>query len=143
MSFRIAIPAACVFSVLAAVLLAHDTRQRAFLHPADENNPYAYAHTSEDILGLPGEIADRARLKGIATPRIAVIASDPWPMPWYLRHFSHVGFWQPGQKVDDADFFITSPEAAEQYAGQLRSFRPEFFGVRPGVLILLWSPAPK
>ena len=23
------------------------------------------------------------------------------------------------------------------------NFRPEFFGVRPGVLILLWSPAPK
>ena len=26
---------------------------------------------------------------------------------------------------------------------RLRRFRPEFFGVRPGVLILLWSPAPK
>jgi hypothetical protein len=64
-------------------------------------------------------------------------------MPWYLRHFHQVGFWQPGQKVDDADFFITSTEAADQYAAQLRNLRPEFFGVRPGVLILVWSPAPK
>lgn len=142
-SFRIAIPAVCVVAVLAGVLIAYDTRQRAFLHPSDENNPYAYAHTSDDILGLPAEIADSARRNGIATPRIAVIASDPWPLPWYLRHFSQVGFWQPGQKVTDADFFITSTEAAEQYADQLRNFRPEFFGVRPGVLILLWSPAPK
>jgi hypothetical protein len=84
-----------------------------------------------------------ARRNGIATPRIAVIASDPWPMPWYLRHFNQVGFWQPGQKVADADFFITSTDAAKEYANQLREFRPEFFGVRPGVLILLWSPAPK
>lgn len=135
-----------LFGVLAAsacVLIAHDTRQRVFLQPADETNPYAYAHTSEDILGLPTEIADLARRKGIANPRIAVIASDPWPMPWYLRHFQQVGFWQPGQQVTDADFFVTSTEAGEQYAAQLRNYRPEFFGVRPGVLILLWSPAPK
>ena len=142
-TLRIAIPAACVLAVLAGVLIAHDTRQRAFLHPADENNPYAYAHTSDDILGLSVEIADMARQNGIATPRIAVIASDPWPLPWYLRHFNQVGFWQPGQKVINADFFITSTEAADQYGDQLRDFRPDFFGVRPGVLILLWSPAPK
>jgi uncharacterized protein (TIGR03663 family) len=135
--------AICILAGLTGLLIADDTRQRVFLRPADENNPYAYAHTSEDILGLPAEIADMARQNGIATPRIAVIASDPWPMPWYLRHFNQVGFWQPGQKVADADFFITSTEAADQYADQLRNFRPEFFGVRPGVLILLWSPAPK
>ncbi len=125
------------------MLIGHDTRQRVFLHPADENNPYAYAHTSDDILGLPVEIADMARRNSVAAPRIAVIAADPWPLPWYLRHFDQVGFWQPGQKVADADFFITSTEAADQYADQLRNFRPEFFGERPGVLILLWSPAPK
>jgi uncharacterized protein (TIGR03663 family) len=140
---RAVVPAFCIFALLAAVLIAHDTRERAFLHPADENNPYAYAHTSEDILGLSTEIADLTRRNALATPRIAVIASDPWPLPWYLRHFQKVGFWQPGQPLPDADFFITSPEAAEQYADRLRSFRPEFFGVRPGVLILLWSPAPK
>ena len=130
-------------AALACVLIAHDTRQRVFLHPADEANPYAYAHTSDDILGLPAEIADLARQHGIARPRIAVIAADPWPLPWYLRKFGQVGFWQPGQRVADADFFVTSTDAAEQYADQLRNFRPEFFGVRPGVLVLLWSPAPK
>ena len=38
--------------------IAHDTRQRVFMHPADETNPYAYAHTSEDLLGLPAEIEE-------------------------------------------------------------------------------------
>jgi hypothetical protein len=124
-------------------LIAHDTRQRVFAHPADETNPYAYAHTSDDLLGLPAEVAELARQDALASPRIAVIAADPWPLPWYLRHFSKVGFWQPGQQVGQADFYITSTEAAEQYGDQLRDFRSEFFGARPGVLILLWSPAPK
>jgi hypothetical protein len=140
---RATIPVFCVLAVLVSVLIAHDTRQRVFLYPADESNPYAYAQTADDILGLPGEIADLARQNGIATPRITVIAADPWPLPWYLRHFSEVGFWQPGQQAKDADFYITSTEAADQYADQLKNFRPEFFGVRPGVLILLWSPSPE
>ena len=86
----------CVLAALAGVVIAHDTRQRVFLHPADETNPYAYAHTSEDILGLPTEIADLARQNGITAPRIAVIASDPWPLPWYLRHFSAGRFLAAG-----------------------------------------------
>jgi uncharacterized protein (TIGR03663 family) len=139
LSRRAAVPAFCILAAVAGVLIGHDTRHRVFLQPADEINPYAYAHTSEDILGLPAEIADLARRNGITTPRIAVIASDPWPLPWYLRHFEQVGFWQPGQQVAEADFYITSSEAAEQYADRLRNFRPEFFGVRPGVLTLLWS----
>ena len=140
---RAAVPAFCILPALAGVLIAHDIRQRVFQHPADETNPYAYAHTSDDILGLSAEIQDLSRRNAITRPRIAVIASDPWPLPWYLRHFDQVGFWQPGQHVADADFYVTSTEAAGSYADQLRNFRPEFFGVRPGELILLWSPGPK
>jgi len=143
-ALRLASPALCILiGVVAAGTVAHDTKQRVFLHPADETNPYAYAHTSEDLLGLPAEIEDLSRKNAIAVPRIAVIASDPWPLPWYLRHFSEVGFWQPGQPAGKADFYITSTDAAEQYKDQLQNFTPEFFGVRPNVLILLWSPAPK
>ena len=140
---RASIPILCVMGALAFALIAHDTWQRVFAHPTDENNPYAYAHTSEDLLGLPAEISDLARQNGIASPRIAVIASDPWPLPWYLRRFSQVGFWQPGQQPGEADFYITSTDVSEQYADRLRSYRPEFFGMRPGVLILLWSPVMK
>jgi uncharacterized protein (TIGR03663 family) len=138
-----AIPAFTVVAGLVAALIAHDTRERVFRHPADESNPYAYAHTTEDILGLAPEIMEMAQQDGIAKPRIAVIASDPWPLPWYLRHFSDVGFWQPGQAVAKADFYVTSTEAAQQYGNQLRDDRADFFGERPGVLILLWLPMPK
>lgn len=141
---RVVLRAAClVAAAVAAVNIAHDTRQRVFLHPADEDNPYAYAHTSEDLLGLPTELAEMVHHEGLASPRIAVIAADPWPLPWYLRQYARVGYWQPGQTVGHADFYITSTDAASQYADQLRNLHADFFGERPGVLILLWSPAPQ
>jgi len=92
---------------------------------------------------LPAEVTELARQNSLTSPRIAVIAADPWPLPWYLRHFSQAGFWQPGQQVEAADFYITSTEAADQYANQLQNLRPEFFELRPGVLVVLWEPASK
>ena len=145
---RIAMRAVSILlAVTAALFIAHDTSQRVFLHPADETNPYAYAHTSEDLLNLPAMIETVARQNAIASPRIAVIAADPWPLPWYLRHYSAVGFWQPGQQPapqpGDADFYITSADASSQTTAQFQNLHPDFFGVRPGVLIVLWSPMPK
>jgi uncharacterized protein (TIGR03663 family) len=129
--------------LILAATIAHDTVQRVFAHPSEETNPYAYAHTSEDLLGLPAVIEELARQGAITAPRIAVIAADPWPLPWYLRHFTQTGFWQPGQQPGKADFYITSSDAADEYRDQLKDFHADFFGVRPGVLILLWSPVPK
>ena len=120
-------------------LMARDTRQWVFLNPADEKNPYAYAHTGEDLPRLPGRLEALAQQNGISNPRIAVIATDAWPLPWYLRTFSQVGFWQPGQETGPADFFITTTDADDQLAERLKNFRPEYFGVRPNVLLVLWS----
>ena len=123
-------------------LMAHDTWQRVFVSPADPANPYAYAHTVDDLLGLPQRITQLARQQNLADPRIAVVAADPWPLPWYLRHFSQVGFWQPGEAPGPADFFVTSPEAADKMNGWLKQYRADFFGLRPDVLIILWVPEP-
>jgi hypothetical protein len=77
--------------------------------------------------------------QGLVRPRVAVIAADPWPWPWYLRKFPQTGFWQPGQIPGPADFFITGSDVPASLMGTLKSFRPEFFGVRPNVLVILWS----
>ncbi len=143
-ALRVPMRTACLVGMaVMAILIALDTRQRVFLDSAGEKNPYAYAQTSEDLLGLPAELSTLAQQEGLVSPRIAVIAADPWPLPWYLRHYSQVGYWQPGQSVEQSDFYITSTEAANQYAKQLENFQPEFYGVRPGVLILLWSRLPQ
>jgi uncharacterized protein (TIGR03663 family) len=131
-----------VFVVTLGFLLARDTQQRVFVNPADEKNPYAYAHTGEDLLRLPGRLEELARQDKISNPRIAVVAADAWPLPWYLRKFSSVGFWQPEQATGDADFFITTTDVSDKLAERLKNFRPEFFGARPNVLLILWTPNP-
>ena len=122
------------------VVAGQQTQTLVFQHPIDERNPLAYAHTTEDILGLPKRIEEAARQQSLTSPRIAVIAADAWPLPWYLRKFSQVGFWQPGQETGAADFFITTTDVPGTMAKQLENFRPEFFGVRPNVMLILWTP---
>ena len=121
-------------------LMAHDTHERVFQISADEKNPYAYAQTGEDLLRLAPRLEELARQDHVSNPLIAVVADDPWPLPWYLRKFSRVGFWQPGQETGRADFFITTTDVSGRLAEQLKNFRPEFFGERPEVLLILWSP---
>ena len=64
------------------ILTWQDTRDRVFQWPADEKNPYAYAHTGEDLLRLPPRIDELARQNQLTSPRIAVVATDAWPLPW-------------------------------------------------------------
>ena len=127
------------FAALMLVALGRTTWKWVFLLPSDERNPYAYAHTGEDVLRLQEFFDKPARRDAI----IAVLATDSWPLPWYLRHCSRVGFWQPEQDPGAADFYITLPEAAERMQSRLKDWRPEFYGVRPGVLLVLWTPPEK
>ena len=120
--------------------LASQTQTLVFYKPADEKNPYAYAHTSEDLLGLPVRLNALARENKLTRPRIAVVAKDAWPLPWYLRTFPDTGFWQPDQETGDADFFITTTDVSGKLAERLKNYRPEFFGARPNVLLILWTP---
>jgi len=128
--------------ILLGTLMIRDGWERVFVNPAAPQNPYAYAHTVDDLLGLPRRLTELCQARHLTDPRIAVVAADAWPLPWYLRAYAQVGFWQPGQDPGPADFYVTSPEAAEKMAGVLTHYRPEYFGLRPEVLIILWVPMP-
>jgi len=120
----------------AALMIATGQQTKVFVFdkPVDEKNPYAYAHTGEDILRLPERLEELAKARNLSQPRIAVVMADAWPLPWYLRKFSNTGFWQPGQETGAADFFITPSDV------EMKDYRPDIFGVRPNVLICLWRP---
>jgi uncharacterized protein (TIGR03663 family) len=133
----------CLFLIIVLIAcgsIGFETKKLVFQIPADEKNPYAYAHTSEDLLRLPVRLEELSRQNQIANPRIAVVADDAWPLPWYLRKFPQTGFWQPDQETGNADFFITTTDVAEKLAARLKNFQPEYFGWRPNVLLILWSP---
>jgi len=128
-----------IFLALMGAFLARDTAKFVFKIPADESNPYAYAHTTEDILNLAPKVDELAQKNNITNPKIAVVMKDAWPLPWYLRKFSNVGFWQPDRKIGSADFIITASDVPAGLTNRLNGLRPEFFGVRPNVLIQLWT----
>ena len=122
------------------VVIGLETKALVFEKPADEKNPYAYAHTGEDLLRLPGRLDELAQQDKISNPRIAVVAADAWPLPWYLRKFPQTGFWQPGQETGPADFYITTTDLSDRLQAELKNLNQEYFGARPGVLLLLWTP---
>jgi len=121
-------------------LVVRDSRRLCWTKACAPENPLAYAHTVDDLLRLPERMADlAARHPAGSALRVAVVAADAWPLPWYLRRFPNTGFWQPGADPGPADAYFTSPEAAETMPDRLRPFRPEFFGIRPEVLGILWT----
>jgi uncharacterized protein (TIGR03663 family) len=76
--------------------LAAQAWQAAVPYAADQGNPYVFSPTSPDILRLI------ARVESLSTASpdsrrlvIKVMApeSDFWPLPWYLRSFKNVGWY--------------------------------------------------
>jgi len=68
----------------------------SFVYSTDRRNPYVYAQTVPDILNLVQRAEGLARVSpnGYETI-IKVIApeGDYWPLPWYLRRFKQIGWY--------------------------------------------------
>ena len=126
--------------------LARRAGRASFRYRADPRNPYVYAHTSTDFLRL----AKRVDEIGDVTPEqrdmlIFVVASahDTWPLPWYLRGYRRVGYWQDAEQLPDHPspaLVIASTEAGELLEARFDSekYLVEYYGLRPGVLLALY-----
>lgn len=137
------------WALLSALLLlqADQTRRACFRFPADPRNPYVYAHTGQDAMNLVAAVkAAAAKAQGADTPiAIAVPTPDTWPLPWYLRAYSQVGYWtrvadipesfRPAIVIAAAD----QGDAADERFGKDK--RASFYGIRPGVLLNVFVPA--
>ena len=59
-------------------------------------NPYVYAHPTKDVLTIAGRVEDISRSypAGREMPVWVVCpGGDYWPLPWYLRSFKNVGYY--------------------------------------------------
>ena len=84
-----------VLIVFGAVSLTGQSIAGSFFHYTKPSNPYVYAHTGNDIFN----IVDRIEQIADVHPQgrdiyIEVICpeEDYWPLPWYLRSFSRIGY---------------------------------------------------
>ncbi len=133
---RIGMGAVLVFVLGHSLFQSH---RLAFRYSADPRNPYVYSHTSPDLLKLVEriEVLSSHHPDGAAM-RIDIMASEYWPLPWYLREFSAIGYWETAPRVSDAPIQIYSMSDEKGIAGiDEFLFVTEMRGLRDGVLLLV------
>ncbi len=138
--------AAAALLLALAGQLAWQSYRLNFRFPADQRNPYVYAHTSTDAVHLSdliGRIAACRSRPEAATIHV-IVSENYWPLPWYLRKFESVGWSHEvpqDPRVDlDADVIIASQDLQDKLDARLRRKygRPGLHGLRPGVILSLY-----
>jgi uncharacterized protein (TIGR03663 family) len=128
-----------VVLLLGAAQLAAQSVRTNFRFCADPRNPYVYAHSVPDVLRLSRRIRELGALHPAGpSMRVHFITPDYWPMPYYLRGFRQIGYWNEVPAAPDAPVIVTNPDIMEQLDPRLRDrYHTEYFGLRPGVLLVL------
>lgn len=116
-----------------------------FTAPSDPANPYVYAQTIPDFLKLVAAVekaaAEAPEKKGLLIKVIAP-AEETWPLPWYLRGYSRVGYWTSAETAGDpgdAAVVIASAANVEKVATALGDrYQQSFYGLRPEVVLSLF-----
>ena len=143
------LPAAGAAALLAYACFYQGTQSRraCFTFAADTRNPYVYAHTGVDAMNLVAAVeAAAAKADGFDTPMaIAAPPADTWPLPWYLRKYTQVGYWTTLADIPPGfapPILIVSAEeghATDDRFGKGKN--ATFYGIRPGVLLFAFLPA--
>ena len=80
-----------------AAQLSWQAWRASFVYSTDRRNPYVYAQTVPDLLNLVRTAEGLARVAPAGYETIIKIIapdSDYWPLPWYLRRFKHLGWYE-------------------------------------------------
>jgi uncharacterized protein (TIGR03663 family) len=106
---------------------------------------YVYAHTKRDTNQLVDEIDKYARRASQGSTGITIMSPDYWPLPWYLRNYSRVGYY--GRLTQTVEPIVIANETQRtEVEGTLG---PDYhlvpsgsgtgaFALRPGVDLLLY-----
>jgi uncharacterized protein (TIGR03663 family) len=112
----------------------------------DASYVYVYAHTTRGVLDLVKEIDRIGNERTGGQTGITIVSPDYWPLPWYLRGYSRVGYY--GRLAPSTEPMIIAnanqqPEIEANFRDmyqQVRSKQPDgTFELRPGVRLLLYE----
>jgi uncharacterized protein (TIGR03663 family) len=107
---------------------------------------YVYAHTRRETLALVYEIDRIARSSGERSNMgITIVSPDYWPLPWYLRDYTRVGYF--GRMTSSTEPVIIASESqrtevqalfGDRYQLVNSGLNPaESYPLRPGVELLI------
>jgi uncharacterized protein (TIGR03663 family) len=128
--------------MLAAVMmqLGWQACRASFRYYADYRNPYVYAHPLLGVVRMSEWVERLARVHPDGHRMlIRVVMDDPWPLPWYLRRFERVGYWESPPEDGDAAVIITSADLAQKLDAKLDGdYQISHYGLRPDVVLLVY-----
>ena len=113
--------------VAAAAQLAWQSWSGSFRFPADPRNPYVYAHTGTDVFPIVERLKDLARAHpdGSSMPLQIISPENLWPLPWYLRGLSGIGWWNGvSDEAESAPVIVVTPEMEPALVRKLYDLPP-------------------
>ena len=133
--------AICALVVVSITSQLVQTRRATGRFASDERNPFAYVPTRNDIETLEPWLAKlRLAAPVISHESVAVIGTEYWPLPWYLRGFKQIGYW-PAPPADLAAHALVfaMPETVDSVTTRLEESHVSLpRGLRAGVPVQLF-----
>jgi len=119
-------PVRAIISLLAVVAIFTQYKQARYAtgrFAADARNPFAYVPTRQDVESLGPWLEQlRATAPDIAIEPLAIVGTEYWPLPWYLRSFEKIGYWPKApDHLADHPLVISTPDATESVLRQLEN----------------------
>jgi predicted membrane-bound mannosyltransferase len=132
--------AAVLVLIAGGLHLGVEAHEASFRYHSDACNPYAYAQTYTNIFKLRDRIEELAAVDGGRSMGVKVISPENyWPLPWYLRAYERVGYWDQVPASPDAPVIVASPAIQADLDAKLRDrYQQETFGLRPGANLVLY-----
>ncbi len=109
----------------------------------DSANPYVYAQPVADVV----ELGQRLEKLTLAYHEhnamvIKVFSKDQyyWPLPWYLREFPNIGYYQGVPEDAQAPIVLADPDYEDQLDKKLgpTHLMNHIYGLRPGAFFEIW-----
>ena len=112
----------------------------SFVNYDNDTYAYVYAHTNRDFLNLVNEIDSIAAVNPAKKEiGITIMSPEHWPLPWYLRDYTRVGYW--GKVVPTSEPIVIAlqsqeAEVEQQLGSQYRLFSTH--ELRPGNTLFMF-----
>ncbi|PYS79502.1 MAG: hypothetical protein DMF66_02590 [Acidobacteria bacterium] len=138
---------------IVAVAIAVCTYQAVVVNFREYDNDryiYVYSHTQRQALDMLKEVERASARAGAREPGIIVASPEYWPLPWYFRDNSHVGYLGNVSTYYDPQSTLMvigrkSDNPKEDQYGQLRAVlaasyvEAGTYPLRPGVTLVLFE----
>jgi uncharacterized protein (TIGR03663 family) len=103
---------------------------------ADNRNPYVYAHPVQGAIDLADYVeALSAHHPDGRNMLVMICTSEYWPLPWYLRRMSRVGYFEPPPAAAGAPVVVSCVEPAERQPALRGAVHTSYYGLRPDVVL--------